>query len=124
MDQKFKRLKGKLKYTINDTQHRHLFVNSLFPHLKYPLRQHKFQSKGEALQETLQLEENQYKHIDLAVEEMKQFMKNLTFQLNQNKERKKVKMSSLQCATQKAITRMSVHYLCSILEWLCQTLYL
>jgi hypothetical protein len=37
--QKFKILKGKLKYPITDMQHRHLFVNSLFPHLKYPLRQ-------------------------------------------------------------------------------------
>jgi hypothetical protein len=49
VDQKFKRLKGKLKYTIIDTQHRNLFVNSLFPHLKYPLRQQKFQSRVEAL---------------------------------------------------------------------------
>jgi hypothetical protein len=24
----------------------------------------------------------------------------------------------------KGITRMSVHYLCNILEWVCQTLYL
>jgi hypothetical protein len=89
VDQKFKRLKGKLKYTITDTQHRHLFVNSLFPHLKYPLRQHKFQSQGEALQEALQLEENQYKHTDPVVEELKQDLKNLTFQLNQNKGKEK-----------------------------------
>jgi hypothetical protein len=53
VDQKFKRLKGKLKYTIIDTQHRHFFFNFVFPHLKYPLRQHKFQSQGEALQEAL-----------------------------------------------------------------------
>jgi hypothetical protein len=53
MDQKFKRLKGNLKYTITDTHHRHLFVNYLLPHLKYPLRQQKFQSQGEALQKTL-----------------------------------------------------------------------
>jgi hypothetical protein len=58
VDHKFKGLKGKLKYTINDTQHRIFFVNSLFPHLKYPLRQQKFQSQGEALHEALQLEEN------------------------------------------------------------------
>ena len=44
VNQKFKRLKGKLKCTIIDTQHRHLFVNSLLPHLKYPLRKQKFQS--------------------------------------------------------------------------------
>jgi hypothetical protein len=38
VDQKFKRLKGKLKYPITDMYHRHLFVNSLLAHLKYPLR--------------------------------------------------------------------------------------
>jgi hypothetical protein len=58
VDQKFKILKGKLKYPITDMQHRHLFVNSLLPHLKYPLRQQKFQSQDEALQAALQLEEN------------------------------------------------------------------
>jgi hypothetical protein len=31
-------------------QHRQLFVNSLLPHLKYPLRQQKFQTQVEALQ--------------------------------------------------------------------------
>jgi hypothetical protein len=60
IDQRFKRLKGKLKYAITDMQHRHLFVNSLLPHLKYPLRKHKFQTNTEALQAALQLEENQY----------------------------------------------------------------
>jgi hypothetical protein len=39
IDQIFKRLKGKLKYLMTDMQHRHLFFNSLLPHLKYPLRQ-------------------------------------------------------------------------------------
>jgi hypothetical protein len=53
VDQKFKRLKGKVKYIIIDTHHRHLFVNSLLPHLKYPLSQQKFQSQGEALQASL-----------------------------------------------------------------------
>jgi hypothetical protein len=38
IDQKFKRLNGKLKYTITDMNHRNLFVNSLLPHLKYPVR--------------------------------------------------------------------------------------
>jgi hypothetical protein len=60
IDQRFKHLKGKLKYVMIDMQHRHLFVNSLLPHLKYPLRQHKFQSQEKDLQEALQLEENQY----------------------------------------------------------------
>jgi hypothetical protein len=50
IDQRFKHLKGKLKYSITDMQHRHLFVNSLLPHLKYPLRQQKFQNQAEALQ--------------------------------------------------------------------------
>jgi hypothetical protein len=58
IDQIFKRLKGKLKYLMIDMQHRHLFVNSLLPHLKYPLQQQKFQTQAEALQATLQLEEN------------------------------------------------------------------
>jgi hypothetical protein len=89
VDQKFKRLKGKLKYPITDMQHRHLFVNSLLAHLKYPLRQQKFQTQAEALQETLQLEENQYKHTDPAVEELREDLKNLTFQLNQNKGKEK-----------------------------------
>jgi hypothetical protein len=44
IDHRFKHLKGKLKYEITDMQHRHLFVNSLLPHLKYPLRQQKFQT--------------------------------------------------------------------------------
>jgi hypothetical protein len=44
IDNRFKCLKGKLKYSMNDMQHRHLFVNSLLPHLKYPLRQQKFQT--------------------------------------------------------------------------------
>jgi hypothetical protein len=58
--QRFKHLKCKLKYAMNDMQHRNLFVNSLLPHLKYPLRQQKFQNQEEALQAALQLEENQY----------------------------------------------------------------
>ena len=45
IDQRFKMLKGKLKYVMNDMQHRHLFLNSLLPHLKYPLKQHKFQTQ-------------------------------------------------------------------------------
>jgi hypothetical protein len=44
IDQIFKRLKGKVKYLMTDVQHRHMFVNALLPHLKYPLRQHKFQT--------------------------------------------------------------------------------
>jgi hypothetical protein len=54
VDQKFKRLKGKLKYPITDIHHRHLFVSSLLAYLKYPLRQKKFQTQVEALQATLQ----------------------------------------------------------------------
>jgi hypothetical protein len=42
IDQRFKRLKGKMKYLMTDIEHRHLFINSLLPHLKYPLRQKKF----------------------------------------------------------------------------------
>jgi hypothetical protein len=66
-------------------KHRHLFVNYLLPHLKYPLRQHKFQSQEEALQEALQMEDNQYHKTDPSIEELKEDMKNITFQLNQNK---------------------------------------
>jgi hypothetical protein len=39
IDHRFKHLKGKLNYSITDMQHRKLFVNSLLPHLRYPLRQ-------------------------------------------------------------------------------------
>jgi hypothetical protein len=70
-------------------QHRHLFVNSLLPHLKYPLRQQKFQMQAEALQAALQLEENQYQQTDPTIEELKEDLKNLTFQLNQNKNKDK-----------------------------------
>jgi hypothetical protein len=38
IDQRFKQLKGKLKYIMTHMQHRHLLVNSLLPHLNYPLR--------------------------------------------------------------------------------------
>jgi hypothetical protein len=85
IDQRFNRLKGKLKYAITDMQHIHLFVNSLSPHLKYTLRQHKFQTQVEALHATLQLEENQYQQIDPTIEDLKEDLKNLTFQLNRNK---------------------------------------
>jgi hypothetical protein len=87
--QKFKRLKGKLKYPITDMQHRNLFIISLFPHLKYPLRKHKFQTQAEALQESLQLEENKYKHTYPSVEELRTDLNNMTFQLNHNKGKEK-----------------------------------
>jgi hypothetical protein len=44
IDQRFKHIKGKLKYSMIDMQHRNLFVKSLLPHLKYPLRQPNFQT--------------------------------------------------------------------------------
>jgi hypothetical protein len=74
IDQRFKQLKGNLKYAMTYMQHRHLFVNSLLPHLKYPLREQKFQ-----------LEEIQYQKTDPTIEEMKEDLKNITFQLNQNR---------------------------------------
>jgi hypothetical protein len=82
IDHIFKRLKGKLKYLMTEMQHRHLFVNSLLPHLKYHLQQQKFKMQVEALQAALQLEENQYQQTNLAIEELKEDLKNLTFQLN------------------------------------------
>jgi hypothetical protein len=66
-------------------QHRNLFFNSLLPHMKYLLRQQKFQKQEEALHAALQLEEKQYQKTDPAIEDMKEDLKNLTFQLNQNK---------------------------------------
>jgi hypothetical protein len=45
----------------------------------------------EALQVALQLEENQYQRIDPAIEELKEDLKNLTFQLNQNKKKRKMR---------------------------------
>jgi hypothetical protein len=41
--QRFKRMKGKLRYAMIGMQHRHMFVKYLLPHLKYPLRQQKLQ---------------------------------------------------------------------------------
>jgi hypothetical protein len=37
IDQRLKQLKGKLKYVMKILQHRHMFFNSLLPHLKYML---------------------------------------------------------------------------------------
>ena len=53
IENKFKRLKGKLKYPITYMQLRQLFINSLLPHFKSPLRQQKFQNQVEALQAAL-----------------------------------------------------------------------
>jgi hypothetical protein len=89
IDQRFKRLKGKIKYVMTYMHHRHLFLNSLLPHLKYPLRQQKFQTQAEALQVALQLEENRYQKTDPTIEELKEDLKNLTFQLNQNRSKDK-----------------------------------
>jgi hypothetical protein len=86
-------LKGKLIYAMTDMQHRHIFVNSLLPHFKYPLRQQKFQTQVEALQATSELEENQYHKTDTTIEEMKGDLKKLTFQLNQNKDKEKREVS-------------------------------
>jgi hypothetical protein len=44
IDQRFKQLKGKIKYVMTDMHHMNLFVNSLLRNLKYPLRQQKFQT--------------------------------------------------------------------------------
>jgi hypothetical protein len=89
IDQRFKQLKGKFKYAMNDMKHSQVFGNSLLPHLKYPLRQQKFQNQAEALHETLQLEENQYQKTYTTIEELKEDLKNLEFQLNQNKGKEK-----------------------------------
>jgi succinate dehydrogenase/fumarate reductase-like Fe-S protein len=78
-----------MKYAITDMQHRHLFMNSLLPHLKYPLRQQNFQTQEKDLHASLQVEENQYQKIDPTIEEVKEHMKKLTFQLSQNKGKEK-----------------------------------
>jgi hypothetical protein len=67
---------------MTDMQHRNMFINSLLPHLKYPLRQQNFQTRVEALQAALQLEENQYQKTYPTIEELKEDLNNLTFQLN------------------------------------------
>ena len=85
-------MKGKLKYVMTNMQHRHPFVNSLLACLKYPLRQQKFQTQVAALQASLQLEENQYQKTDPTIEELKEDLKNLTFQLNQNKGKEKIEV--------------------------------
>jgi hypothetical protein len=45
INQRFKRLKGKIKYLMTEMQHRHLFFNALLPHLKYPLDGRSFKRK-------------------------------------------------------------------------------
>jgi hypothetical protein len=82
---------------MTDMQHRHLFVNSLLPHLKYPLRQQMFQTQEEALQARLQLEENQYQKTDPSIEELKEDLKNLTFQINRIREKRKEKREKKIC---------------------------
>ena len=62
-----------MKYPISDMQHKHLFIYSLLPHFKYPLRQQKFQNQAEALQAVMQLEENQYKQTDPSIQELKEY---------------------------------------------------
>jgi hypothetical protein len=89
IDQRFKLLKGKLKYSITEMQHRKLFVNSPLQHLKCSLRQQKFQTQAKALQATLHLEENKYQQKDPTIEELKEYLKNPTFQLNENKQKEK-----------------------------------
>jgi hypothetical protein len=89
IDQNFKTLKGKLKYPIYVMHHRQLFLNSMLPHFKYPLRQQKFQNQEEALQEAMQLEENQYKQTNPTIEALKEDLNNLTEQLNKNKSMEK-----------------------------------
>jgi phage terminase large subunit len=79
IDQRFKRLKGKLKYVKTNMQHSHMFINSLLPHLKYLLRQQKFKIQEEALHAILQLEENQYQKTDPSIEDLKEGMNKLTF---------------------------------------------
>jgi hypothetical protein len=123
IDQRFKRLKGKLKYLMTDMQHRHLFVNSLLPHLKYPLRQQKFQTQAEALQEALQLEENQYQKTDPTIEEMKEDLKNLMFQLNQNKSKDKRELFGVPHAGQKDTIRTNVQHSHSTWQQECQIHY-
>jgi hypothetical protein len=68
-----------MKYVVIDMKHRHMFFNSLLPHLKYPLQQQNFQRQEKALQEALQMEENQYNNIYPAIEELKEDLKNLKF---------------------------------------------
>jgi hypothetical protein len=56
------------------------------------------------LQVALQLEENQYQQTDPAIEELKEDLKNLTFQLNKNKN--KDKREAVWCTT----CRMKGHH--------------
>jgi hypothetical protein len=70
-------------------QHRKLFINSLFPHFKYPLNKKKFQTQVEALNSTPQMEDNQYKHTDLSIQEMREDINKMIFKLTQNKDKEK-----------------------------------
>jgi len=64
--------------------------------------------QAEALQASLQLEENQYQQTDLVIEELKEDLKNLTFQLNQNKNKDKREVICVPHVGQKDTTRTNV----------------
>jgi DNA repair exonuclease SbcCD ATPase subunit len=122
IDQRFKRLKGKLKYLMTDMQHRRLFFNSLLPHLKYLLQQQKLQVQAEALHTALQLEENQYQQTDPAIEELEEDLKNLTFQLNQNKNKdKREAVWCTTCRMEGHHVRINAQHSHSIWQQECQT---
>jgi hypothetical protein len=53
--------------------------------------------QAKALQAALQLEENQYQQMDPTIEELKEDLKNLTFQLNYNNN--KDKQEAVWCTT-------------------------
>jgi hypothetical protein len=59
------------------------------PTLKIFIATKKFQTQAEALQAALQLEENQYQQTDPTIEELKEDLNKLTFQLNQNNSKDK-----------------------------------
>jgi hypothetical protein len=46
IDQRFKRMKGKLKYLMNNMKHWHLFVNSLLPTLEITIATKKVSDAG------------------------------------------------------------------------------
>jgi ribosomal protein L9 len=110
-----------MKYVMTNMQHRHLFVNSLLPHLKYPLRQHKFQTQVEALQASLQLEENQYQKTYPTIKELKEDLKNLTFQF-QNKSKEKTEVFGVPHVGQKDTTRTNAQHSRSTWKQDCQIL--
>jgi hypothetical protein len=84
-DQRFKTLKGHLRFQIPDEQNKEWFIVALMPHIRFLLMQHKVTSQAKSLEISMKLEAspvgesslgmshilNQLTSLSLQVEDMK-----------------------------------------------------